>query len=256
LNQLRRRLTYANVMSTIAVFLVLGGAAAYAGSRVPKHSVGPRQLKTNAVTTPKLRRNAVTAQKIRNGAITNAKLGLGAVSATKIGPDAVNGASVADNSLSTADLSDVKPLPRMTLPAAAAAGFERARGAGPAAPPRNPGALSVYAKCFTDSEEGRTWAIAYAASAQPGSLLVSGADALAGGPFLNPATEENDRELAAASATENSAGGAHSAFSVDAPDGTTVTGQLAIFAKNGSLSDGSGPYGPGDACVVSGYEIG
>jgi len=30
LTQIRKRLTYANVMSSIAVFLVLGGSAAYA----------------------------------------------------------------------------------------------------------------------------------------------------------------------------------------------------------------------------------
>jgi hypothetical protein len=44
----RKQLTYANVMATIAVFIALGGGA-YALS-LPKNSVGPRQLKTNAVT--------------------------------------------------------------------------------------------------------------------------------------------------------------------------------------------------------------
>jgi hypothetical protein len=253
---LRRRLTYANVMSTLAVFLVLGGATAYAARHVPRHSVGPRQLKTNAVTTPKVHRNAVTTQKIRNGAVTNAKLAYGAVSATKLGPDAVTGANVIDGSLTTADLADVKPLPRAVIAATPGPDFERARLAAPATQLLSRGAVAVYAKCFTDSEENRTWAVAYAGTLQPGSLLVSGVDVLAGGPFLNPSTEENDRELASASATRDSAGGAHSSFGIDAPDGTSVTGQVAIFAKNGTLSDGTGPYGPGNACVVSGYEVG
>jgi hypothetical protein len=208
------------------------------------------------VTTPKLHRNAVTTQKIRNGAVTNAKLAYGAVSATKLGPDAVTGANVVDGSLTTADLGDVNPLPRTAIAATPGADFERARLAAPVAQLLSRGAVSIYAKCFTDSEENRIWAVVYAGTLQPGSLLTSDVDELAGGPFLNPSTEENDREVASASATEDSAGGSHSSFGIAAADGTSVTGEVAVFAKNGTLSDGDGPYGPGSACVVSGYEVG
>ena len=34
MKQIRKRLTYANVMSSIAVFLVLGGATAFAASKI------------------------------------------------------------------------------------------------------------------------------------------------------------------------------------------------------------------------------
>ena len=37
------RLSYANVMATVAVFISLGGGA-YAMSRLPKNSVGTKQL--------------------------------------------------------------------------------------------------------------------------------------------------------------------------------------------------------------------
>lgn len=47
------RLTYANVISTLSLFLVLGGSA-YAASVLPKNSVGTRQLKAAAVTPAKL----------------------------------------------------------------------------------------------------------------------------------------------------------------------------------------------------------
>jgi hypothetical protein len=40
LNQLRRHLTYANVVATIALFLVVSGGAAYAPS-LGKNSVSP-----------------------------------------------------------------------------------------------------------------------------------------------------------------------------------------------------------------------
>lgn len=76
MKQIRKRLTYANVMSSIAVFLVLGGATALAAG-LAKNSVGSKQLKKNAVTSAKIKNNAVTSAKIKNGAITGAKVNLG-----------------------------------------------------------------------------------------------------------------------------------------------------------------------------------
>lgn len=76
MKQIRKRLTYANVMSSIAVFLVLGGATALAAG-LAKNSVGSKQLKKNAVTTAKIKKNAVTTSKIKNGAITGAKVNAG-----------------------------------------------------------------------------------------------------------------------------------------------------------------------------------
>jgi hypothetical protein len=45
---LRERISYANVMATLAVFVSLGGAS-YAAITLPAGSVGPRQLRTHAV---------------------------------------------------------------------------------------------------------------------------------------------------------------------------------------------------------------
>ncbi|MBS1861108.1 MAG: hypothetical protein JSS68_05285, partial [Actinobacteria bacterium] len=48
MDRFRPRLTYANVVSTICLFLLLGGAA-WAASSLPRNSVGTRQLKNGAV---------------------------------------------------------------------------------------------------------------------------------------------------------------------------------------------------------------
>ena len=45
------KLSYSNVIATIALFVALGGVAVAAG--LPKNSVGPKQFKSGAVTTPK-----------------------------------------------------------------------------------------------------------------------------------------------------------------------------------------------------------
>lgn len=50
---MRPRLTYANVVATLALFLALGGAS-YAALTLPRNSVGTTQLKAGSVTLGKL----------------------------------------------------------------------------------------------------------------------------------------------------------------------------------------------------------
>jgi hypothetical protein len=50
---LRAKLTFANVVACLALFIALGGVS-YAALQLPKNSVGPKQLKRNAVTPAKL----------------------------------------------------------------------------------------------------------------------------------------------------------------------------------------------------------
>ncbi len=100
MKQIRKRLTYANVMSSIAVFLVLGGATAFAATKI-----GSNQLKANSVLTGKIKKEAVTTAKIKNGAVAAGKLANAAVTASKIAGNAVTGAAVADGSLTAADLA-------------------------------------------------------------------------------------------------------------------------------------------------------
>ncbi len=72
---IRDKLTYANVMATIAVFLALGGGA-YAALRVPKNSVGHRQLKKNAVTGSKVRDGSLSGRDLRRGSVGQREIGL------------------------------------------------------------------------------------------------------------------------------------------------------------------------------------
>jgi hypothetical protein len=83
--QICQRLTYANVMSSLAVFLVLGGGAAYAAKKI-----GSNQLKGGSVTTAKIKKNAVTASKIKQSSIISAKIANGAVTNEKIAPGSVD----------------------------------------------------------------------------------------------------------------------------------------------------------------------
>jgi hypothetical protein len=71
------RLTYSNVVATLAIFIALGGIS-YAATQLPRNSVGTKQIKRNAVTTAKIKNRAITKGKVNPGLLraidTNAKL--------------------------------------------------------------------------------------------------------------------------------------------------------------------------------------
>jgi hypothetical protein len=99
MKQVRKRLTYANVMSSIAVFLVVGGATAFAA--LGKNTVGTKQLKKNAVTAAKLKKNAVTTAKLKNMAVTGPKVQLSSLGTVPSAASATN--SIHANSATNAD---------------------------------------------------------------------------------------------------------------------------------------------------------
>jgi hypothetical protein len=78
-HKLRTKLTYANVMATIAVFLVLGGGAAVAAGGLGRNTVGSNQLKKNSVGTLKLKDNAVTGAKVQPGSLPASVFSAGAI---------------------------------------------------------------------------------------------------------------------------------------------------------------------------------
>jgi hypothetical protein len=101
LKRLRSKLTYANVMATIAVFLVLTGIGV-AVARSGK--VGTRQLKNGAVTSKKIHKDSVNASKIKSGAVGRSELANGAVGTGKISNSAVNTSKLANGAVTRAKI--------------------------------------------------------------------------------------------------------------------------------------------------------
>ncbi len=101
------RLTYANVVSTLCLFLLLGGGAAFAASHLAKNSIGTRQLKKNSVTTAKIRNNAVTTTKIKKKAVTGAKINLSSLGTVPAATNATNAAhaNAADTATNAGNLA-------------------------------------------------------------------------------------------------------------------------------------------------------
>jgi hypothetical protein len=66
MQRLTARLTYANVVSTVCLFILLGGGA-YAATRLPRGSVGAAQIKQGAVTSSKVRNRSLRAIDFKRG---------------------------------------------------------------------------------------------------------------------------------------------------------------------------------------------
>ncbi len=261
MHQLRKRLTYANVMSTIAVFLVLGGATAVAASKLGKNSVGTKQLKANSVTAAKLKKNAVTEKKVKSNAITAGKIKDGAVSTAKIQDGAVTGAKVQAATLGTVpSASTFSGYQRKGIVRVAASpggvSLEASQAASPEVPILSTGAFSVYAKCFDSPGGPSTNALILMRTSENGSVLSSGFAVLSGSPgFFNTNTPEGDRILQSVTAGTNQGVffGVHTTeFTAMAPGGTVVRGDTQAGVKNGTPPAGNGVYGNGNACIFAG----
>lgn len=101
MKRIRKRLTYANVMSSVAVFLVVAGGSAFAVTQLPNNSVGSPQIKKNAVRTGDIARNAVRAGKLAPEAAKAGKIAKNAITTNRLRNDAVTGAKVNEASLGT-----------------------------------------------------------------------------------------------------------------------------------------------------------
>ena len=106
---MRKRLTYANVVSTLALFAVIAGgtAAALPG----KKTVQANDLKKNAVKAAAIAKNAVRAAEIKDGAVGGAEvadLGLGY---EDLGSNSVIARMASNGSIQTGDGGQANPVP-------------------------------------------------------------------------------------------------------------------------------------------------
>jgi hypothetical protein len=89
-------LSYANVVATLALLLVVTGGAALAANQLARNSVGTKQL----------RRSAVTTIKIKNGAVTPAKIG-GSLPGARVDPSTLR---IVPNAAQAGDAQTVQGL--------------------------------------------------------------------------------------------------------------------------------------------------
>ncbi|HKJ35652.1 MAG TPA: hypothetical protein VKA36_03710 [Solirubrobacterales bacterium] len=111
MNRIRARLTYANVVATIALFLALTGGVVWAAKKVgskniKRGAVEKKHIAKNAVRKKHIKDNQVDGSKIRDGAVGRADLAGGSVGPAQIVANAVGAQSVAPNSLGGAQINE------------------------------------------------------------------------------------------------------------------------------------------------------
>jgi len=102
---LRGRLTYSNVVATLALFIALGGAS-YAAIKLPRDSVTKKQIKEDAVRASELAPDSVDSGNLVDGGIEGSDIANGAVTGDDLSTGSVGAAAVADNTLGPDDLAN------------------------------------------------------------------------------------------------------------------------------------------------------
>ncbi len=116
---IRRRLSFANIMSSVAVSIALGGTS-YAAS-LARNSVGSTQIKAKAVKNSDLGDSAVTSKKVKNGSLLAADFAIGQL------PRGATGATGAPGAPGTPGASGATgPVGQTGTVGAATAQFEQA----------------------------------------------------------------------------------------------------------------------------------
>jgi hypothetical protein len=214
-------------MASLAVFLVLGGATAWAA--LGKNTVGSKQLKKNAVTTAKIKNNAVTTGKIKNGAITGAKVNVGTLGK-------VPSASTADTATSAGNANNANTVGGNTVKKF----FYRSNATATVQPILSLNGLTLSASCPGGTPNG------IATTSVGESLIRSGGTFLGNEPFY----AENDVfqtgvEFDFLASAVTFADSIQGTLTYAQPGGAVVT---AVFAaEEGSL---------GVNCVITGFATG
>jgi hypothetical protein len=100
LDRIARHLSYANVMSTIAVFVVLGGGA-YAAA-----TIGADDIERDAVRSKHIKKNAVRGSDVGSRQIAARHLRARSVARTKLARGAVDGPAIADGAVTGIDVNE------------------------------------------------------------------------------------------------------------------------------------------------------
>jgi hypothetical protein len=102
---LKKHLSPSTVISCIALFVALSGAA-YAAT-LGKNAVKTKNIAKGAVTTAKVKNSSITAAKIANGAVIGSKIANGAVGSAKLGTAAVRSSALGGGVVTTGKVKDL-----------------------------------------------------------------------------------------------------------------------------------------------------
>jgi hypothetical protein len=106
--KLRPRLTYANVVATLALVLALGGGTVYAAIQLGKNDVKSKNIAPGQVKTSDLGKNAVKSPKIKDGGIGAEDIAAGVIK--QVVPDVTGSAHAGPKGAINANTTTPLPL--------------------------------------------------------------------------------------------------------------------------------------------------
>ena len=257
-----RRPSPAILVAVIALVAALGGSAVAEVATTSK--LNKKEKKQVKKIAKKQGQKQAKKQVAKQFPVGSSQLADGAVTAPKLADGAVNGAKIAAGSIGDEKLADIDLFGDSFVRATPTAGgeFDAAQAAAPKVPLWSKGQLSAYGKCFSSTDGPETYARVYVETSVAGAILGT-TSALAGVPdldgdsdFLDPGTPESDRRLESVSVGDGSTREkqlSRVSFVAMSPDGTAVDGLASVAVKSGGPN---GVYGPGGACLFSGFGIG
>jgi hypothetical protein len=162
-SNIRKQLSYSNLMASAAVFIALGGGA-YALA-IPAASVGTKQLKKRAVTSAKIKKSAVRGGKVRD--------------------DSLTGADIAESSLGTVPSASTAGSANTANTANTAKSANKASAADTAAVASSAAAGSIGGAALKESTkvESAGTTVAAGGSAAETAVCPSGTTVIGGGSF-------------------------------------------------------------------------
>ena len=257
----------AMAVAFVALLAALSGTAVALPGR---NSVDSGDLKNGAVTTKDIKNNNVRSGDVRNNTLTGADINestLGQVPSANTANTAntANSANTANTANSAANVDKLKTVGAFKLVSASASNDDQAtaRAAATEVPLYSAGPLSFYGKCYVDNDFNgvglpATIAETFARTTANGSILEADDSNLAGNPFLDSDTAEDQRDMTEASSPTNGAetdADDNAEFGAAEPGGTAVSGQANVAAKQGDVPGGNGIYGGGNSCIFWGQLI-
>jgi hypothetical protein len=115
---LLRKLTYANVVATLALFLAVSGGAVMAASQLGKNAVQSKNIARNAVKSQDIASNAVKTRNLAKNSVKSAKLAANAVTEKKIAKGSITRAKLKTGTLAGLQIVDAQAsnIPGLTTP--------------------------------------------------------------------------------------------------------------------------------------------
>ena len=242
MDRIRSKLSYANVMATVAAFLALGGVG-YAATQLPKNSVGAKQLKKGAVTSAKVKNGSLTGADIEASTLGRVPLAQNAShadAATHADSAArADSAAFADSAAQAANATTAAGLSMRTI-------FYAPPTASPASTPiLSLGGLSLSASCNAGTVQiAITSAVDHSHFAS--EMYNSGGGGQADGLHHTDFNTTSFDDL-----TDGNDWG-ETSFTYARPDGTIVNGQLSFDSSN---VIGGDIFNHAASCLVSGFAI-